>query len=147
MSLYTVEEVEFGTKNYKKTVLLRDKVMRKPLGLSIKNDDLTNEKQATILAVFDADTLLGTGIFTYKENETAKVCFLCVDTNLQKGGIGRMILEDIERRSLQHRIKKIYLESRVTAKDFYKNQGYREYGDIYLMKEAPVEHIWMEKML
>lgn len=147
MNLYTVEEVEFGSKRYEQTVLLRDKVMRKPLGLSIRNDDLSYEQQATVLAVFDTDTILGTGVLVFEDEVTAKVRFLCVEPNLQKSGIGRVILENMERLSLQHGVKKIHLESRVTAKDFYKKLGYHEYGDIYLMKQAPVEHIWMEKIL
>ncbi|WP_333650040.1 GNAT family N-acetyltransferase [Lacrimispora sp.] len=147
MNSYVVEEVEFGSQRYKQTVLLRDRVMRKPLGLSIKNDDLSFEKQATVLAVFESDTMIGTGILVFKEQETAKVCFLCVDPDVQKGGVGRAILEDIEKRALHHGIKKICLESRVSAKDFYKKLGYHEYGDVYFMKEAPVEHIWMEKVL
>ena len=147
MNLYTVEEVEFGSKRYEQTVLLRDRVMRKPLGLSIKNEDLSYEKQAAVLAVFDGDTILGTGVLTFKDQATAKVCFLCVDTKLQKSGIGRAILEDMEKRSLQHGIKKICLESRLTAKIFYNKLGYHEYGDTYLLKQAPIEHIWMQKVL
>lgn len=145
--MYTVEKVDFGSKRYEQTVLLRDKVMRKPLGLSIKDDDLSSEKQATVLAIFDLDTILGMGVFALQDETTAKVRFLCVDSDLQKSGIGRTILEDIEKRSLLHGAKKICLESRITAKDFYKKLGYQEYGDPYLMKEAPIEHIWMQKVL
>lgn len=147
MKSYTVEEVAFGSRRYKQTVLLRDKVMRKPLGLSINNDDLSSEEHATVLAVFDEDIILGMGVLVFNDNATAKVCFLCVDSDSQKGGIGRSLLEDIEKRSLQHGVKRICLESRVTAKDFYKKLGYHEYGDTYLMKEAPVAHIWMQKEL
>ncbi len=145
--MYTVEEIEFGSKRYEQTLLLRDKIMRKPLGLSINNDDLSYEQQAIVLAVFDTETILGTGVLVFEDEATAKVRFLCVDSNLQKGGIGRAILENMEERSLQHGIKKVHLESRVTAKDFYKKLGYHEYGDTYLMKQAPVEHIRMQKIL
>jgi N-acetylglutamate synthase-like GNAT family acetyltransferase len=147
MNLYTVEEVEFGSKRYEQTLLLRDKIMRKPLGLSIKNDDLSYEQQAIVFGVFDGDIILGTGVLIFEDEATAKVRFLCVEPNIQKSGIGRAILESMEKRSLQHGIKQICLESRVTAKDFYKKLGYQEYGDIYLMKQAPVEHIRMQKIL
>ncbi|MDD2472948.1 MULTISPECIES: GNAT family N-acetyltransferase [unclassified Methanoculleus] len=147
MKLYTVAELEFGSEKYEQTVLLRDKVMRKPLGLSIKNDDLSFERYATVLAVFESDTILGTGTFVSEDEGTAKIRYLCVDPELQKSGVGRAIIEDIEQRSKRHGIRKICLESRVTAMGFYKNLGYREYGDTYLMNEAPVDHIWMEKKL
>ena len=147
MASYSVETVAFGTNRYNQTLLLRDRVMRKPLGLSIQNDDLSFEKHATILAVFDTDTLLGMGVLDFIDETTASICFLCVDTSLQKGGIGRAIVEDMEKRALQHGVKKICLEARITAKDFYDKLGYQEYGDIYLLKKAPIEHIKMEKML
>lgn len=145
--MHTVEEVIFGSNRYEKTVHLRDEVMRKPLGLSIKNDDLSFEKQATVLAVFDNDQILGTGILVFEDESIAKVCFLCVKPDLQKSGIGRAIINDIEKRSLQNGIKKIYLESRLTAMNFYKKLGYTEYGEIQMMKIAPVQHIKMEKIL
>lgn len=147
MRSYKIEEVKYGSQRYQQTVILRDHVMRKPLGLSISNDDLSYEKQATVLVAFEADTIVGTGVYTLVDDSTAKVGFLCVDTTLQKGGIGRAILAEIERRLALSGIKKIYLEARVSVVDFYKTLGYQEYGEIYSLKEAPIAHIRMEKIL
>jgi N-acetylglutamate synthase-like GNAT family acetyltransferase len=147
MEPYIVVEVEFGSARYQQTLELRDRVMRAPLGLSIKNDDLSYEQQATVLAVFDGDTILGTGILTVENPDTAKVRFLCVDPALQKSGVGRAIMRELEKRAVQLGIKRVYMDSRITAAGFYKKQGYREYGDIFVMKTAPMEHIRMEKIL
>lgn len=147
MNQYEVIEVEYGSTQYEETILLRDKVMRQPLGLSIKNEDLSYEQRATTLVVYDSDTLLGTGIYEMIDESTMRVNFLCVDFNLQKKGIGRTLLEEIEKRAKQQGIKKITLNARLTALDFYKKLGFNEYGDIFLMKAAPIEHICMEKIL
>lgn len=147
MSLYAVTEVEFGSENYEKTVRLRDKVMRKPLGLSIENDDLSYEKNATVLAVLDGDAILGTGVFEQEDEATIKIRYVCVDSDLQKTGVGRRLIEDIENRVRKQGVKRIYMEARVSAAGFYKKLQFHEYGKVYLMKEAPVEHIYMEKRL
>ena len=149
MKSYAVIEVKFGSSRYEQTVSLRDRVMKKPLGLSLYDFDLSYERDATVLAVFDADTdtIMGTGILVFEDDVTAKIRYLCVDPALQKGDIGRAIIEDIEKRSLQRGIKKICLDARVTAMNFYKKLGYLTYGEIYSLEEAPVEHIWMEKAL
>lgn len=147
MNQYEVIEVKYGSEQYEQTLLLRDKVMRQPLGLSIKNEDLSYEQQATTLVVYDSDKLLGTGIYVILDDSTMRVNFLCVDFNLQKAGIGRTILEDIEKRARQLGMKKITLNARLTALDFYKKLGFVEYGDIFLMNAAPIEHICMEKVL
>lgn len=147
MDQYELLEVKYGSKQYEQTVLLRDKVMRQPLGLSMKNEDLSSEQQATILAVFDSDSILGTGIYFFEGESTIKVNFVCVDTALQKNGVGRIIIKEIEKRALRKGIKKIYLEARLTALNFYKKLGFIESGEIYLMKTAPIEHIYMEKIL
>lgn len=147
MNQFEVTEVKYGSTQYQQTILLRDKVMRQPLGLSIKNEDLSYEQQATTLVVYDSDTLLGTGIYVILDDSTMRVNFLCVDFNLQKMGIGRIILEEIEKRTRQLGIKKITLNARLTALDFYKKLGFVEYGEVFLMKAAPIEHICMEKIL
>lgn len=147
MSLYVVTEVEYGSEDYKKTVRLRDKVMREPLGLSIDNDDLSFERNATVLAVLDGDAILGTGVFEQKDEDTIKIRYVCVDSALQRSGVGRQLIEEIENRVRKQGIKRIYMEARVSAAEFYKKFQFHEYGNIYLMKEAPVEHIRMEKRL
>lgn len=147
MNQFEVTEVKYGSTQYQQTILLRDKVMRQPLGLSIKNEDLSYEQQATTLVVYDSDTLLGTGIYVILDDSTMRVNFLCVDFNLQKMGIGRIILEEIEKRARQLGIKKITLNARLTALDFYKKLGFVEYGEVFFMKAAPIEHICMEKIL
>lgn len=147
MNQYQIIEITYGSEQYKQTLALRDKVMRKPLGRSIENDDLSYEEQAIVLGAFDGEKLLGTGIVMFKDEVTAKLRFLCVDPELQKGGVGRAILEEVEKQSIKKGMKKLCLESRETARDFYKKMGYKEYGETYLLEQAPIPHIWMEKTL
>lgn len=144
--MMTINEVSFGSSDYLETCNLRDRVMRQPLGLSIKNDDLSYEEQALITVVKEFDKVIGTGILTLEEAH-AFIRYICVDDTLQKSGVGKLILNDLEERARLSGKNKVVLEARVSAKDFYKKYGYVEQGEEYLMDVAPIPHIFMEKNL
>ena len=55
----------------------------------------TSEKDATILGMFDGDTLLGVGVMSHHEI-SCKVEYLCIDSALQSCGIGGQLLDQLE---------------------------------------------------
>ncbi len=69
--------------------------MRLPLGLDIYQEDFSSEKDATILGMFDGDTLLGVGVMSHHEI-SCKVEYLCIDSALQSCGIGGQLLDQLE---------------------------------------------------
>ena len=52
-----VESIEYGSMNYKKTLDLRNKVMRIPLGLNIYDEDFSFEKNAIIVGAYEEEML------------------------------------------------------------------------------------------
>lgn len=69
--------------------------MRLPLGLDIYQEDFSSEKDATILGMFDGDTLLGVGVMSH-HGISCKVEYLCIDSALQSCGIGGQLLDQLE---------------------------------------------------
>lgn len=145
--MYEVTKIIYGTDDYQKTIVLRDEVMRKPLGRSIENDDLSYEQEAHIFGVFDGEKLIGTGIMHYKDDQTVKIHFLCVDPAVQKSGIGLRIIQAMEAKAKEDGKSVACMEARMTALDFYKKLGYEEYGEPYLLANVPIDHIKMKKNL
>ena len=45
-----LKQLAYGSPDYQETIALRNTIMREPLGLSIYDEDLTNEKEAIIIA-------------------------------------------------------------------------------------------------
>lgn len=143
-----LREIEYGTDAYNETLELRNKVMRLPLGMSIYNEDKTNEAKSKIIGAYEGDQLLGIGILSPTDSDKKmKLDFLCVDSELQKSGVGRTILTHLEEYAVSQGANEIELEARYTAKDFYKKLGYETFGDIYLLDCAPVDHIKMNKVM
>ena len=63
-----VENIEYGSVNYKKTLDLRNKVMRIPLGLNIYDEDFSFEKNAIIVGAYEDEELIGVGTMSYSDN-------------------------------------------------------------------------------
>ena len=141
-----IENIEYGSMNYKKTLDLRNKVMRIPLGLNIYDEDFSFEKNAIIVGAYEEEELIGVGTMSYSDN-TFKLEYLCVDTDIQSHGAGGKMIEWLEKKALEKNAKKIILDARVSAQKFYENHGYKTVGDVFMLSYAPVPHIMMEKIL
>lgn len=140
----TLKPVRYGSDEYEMTRALRNRIMRAPIGLSIYDQDYTFEVNSRIVGAFDGDTMLGCSIVGKLHGE---VCldFLCIDDRVQKAGIGSILLADVENWAKEQGIPRLILEARVTAQKFYEKHGYEAYGEVYLMKNSPVDHIMMRK--
>lgn len=139
-----LKEVRYGSAEYEMTRALRNKIMRQPIGLSIYDQDYTFEVNSRIVGAFEGGTMLGCSIVGKLDGE---VCldFLCIDDNVQKTGIGSMLLADVENWVRAQGIPLLILEARVSAQEFYEKHGYEAYGEVYLMEKSPVDHIMMRK--
>lgn len=59
--------------------------------------------------------------------------------------IGSQMISKLEEKLKELNVKEVVLGSQIKAKEFYKKNGYSEYGDIYLDEGCP--HILMKKNL
>ncbi|UYP00748.1 GNAT family N-acetyltransferase [Oceanotoga sp. DSM 15011] len=63
----------------------------------------------------------------------------------RKKGLGKELINYIESDLLKRKVKKITLNSQLSAKKFYEKLGYKSISEIFL--EAGIEHLKMEKYL
>lgn len=140
----TLKAIRYGSEEYEMTRALRNRIMRVPIGLSIYDQDYTFEVNSRIVGAFDGGTMLGCSIVGKLNGETC-LDFLCIDERMQKTGIGSILLADVEAWAKEQGIPRLILEARVTARKFYEKHGYEAYGEVYLMKNSPVDHIMMRK--
>lgn len=59
-----IKEILYGTEEYAKTLALRNKVMRIPLGLNIYEEDFSSEQDALMVGMFESENLLGVGVMS-----------------------------------------------------------------------------------
>ncbi len=143
-----IKKIVYGTPAYQETLLLRDRVMRKPLGLDIFQEDFSKEAESVIMGAYAEEdaTLLGTVVMSQQAGGFRAVDYLCVDTRLQSRGVGRRLLAAMEELAHSEGAAGIWLEARVSARGFYEKLGYRAFGEVYEMPHAPVPHIKMDKV-
>ena len=150
--MYVVKYIKYGSEEYNKTLELRNEVMRKPLGRNIYDEDFSCEENQIIIGAFETNSiftnlLIGCGVLSYQGDNTWMVEYLCVDSVLQKKGVGSALMQCMEKIAMDRGATKMTLDARVSAIDFYQRFGYIPQGEVFHKEIAPGGHIVMEKEL
>ncbi|MBC7958847.1 MAG: GNAT family N-acetyltransferase [Vallitaleaceae bacterium] len=139
-------EIPFGSHAYETSLELRDEVLRKPLGRSIYQEDLSQDLKSHHLAAFLNHTqCVGILLMTPTSATEIKMRQVAVKEELRGLNIGKYLVAFAEETALKLGFNKIVLNSRKTAIPFYEKQGYSKSGDEFL--EVTLPHIRMEKIL
>lgn len=138
-------EIEYGSKEYKDELELRNKVLRLPLGLDIYDENLKAEKDDSHMGAFIKGRLIGVVILTRIDKDTARMRQVAVEEGLRSHGIGKLLAEHAESKSRLKGYKEIVLHARVTVTDFYKKLGYEVTSEVFT--EVMIPHVEMKKIL
>ena len=94
----TIKPVTISSPEYGEVWELREKVLRIPLGLSLKNEDYLNkDKTDTILAAEYHNKVLGCIILHHVDESTLKLRAMAVYNEWQGKGVGRLLVEHAEK--------------------------------------------------
>ena len=140
-----LKQIDFGTKEYTQMVNLRQEILRKPLGLSLSDEQLEKEKEDILIGAFDEEEMLGCCILTPSGNDTLRLRQMAVQKNLQGKGIGESILNFAENIARDKGYKILMMHARDSAIGFYEKFGYKISGDQFIEVNTP--HHIMEKNL
>ena len=140
-----IKQIDHGTKEYKQMVHLRNEILRKPLGLSFKKEELDREKEDILIAAFEEDKILGCCLLTKVDDENIRLRQMAVQNNLQGKGIGATMLNFAENVARDAGYKNMVMHARKTAVHFYEKLGYKVTSDEF--EEITIPHYIMEKKL
>lgn len=141
-----IKEVPYGSELYESSKVLREKVLRHPLGMVLREEDVAGEDEQTHIGAFDENgRLLGAGILKPLSSDVVKLRQMAVDQDAQGMGTGRRIVQYAETVARARGFKVIEMHARYYAKGFYEKLGYRETGAVF--KEVGMPHIKMFKIL
>jgi N-acetylglutamate synthase-like GNAT family acetyltransferase len=142
----TILNIEFATPEYDETVQLRDKILRKPLGLQFSEEQLAEEFADFHLAAYTHDWVLrGCLVLTLKGDKTLKMRQVAVDEAVQKMGVGRQLVAASEAFGRAHGFDIMELNARDTAVPFYQKLNYAIVGERF--EEVGIGHFKMVKKL
>lgn len=140
----TFREIAFGTHEYRLACQLREEVLRRPLGLWLREEDLAGEKTQLHFGLFAPDgTLVGCVVAVPLSPTDARIRQMAVSPSHRRKGLGRRILEELETTLKARGFRHFVLDARTSAAGFYERLGYTVVGEEFL--EVTLPHVRMEK--
>jgi len=124
---------------------LRNRILRRPLGLELSEADLCGEdEQVHIAALNDAGQLIGCVLVAFQE-DMAKIRQIAVDDLYRGKGVGAQLMRHAEEAIRNRNISTAVLHARVTARCFFEKLRYKAASDVFI--EVTIPHVKMEKSL
>ncbi len=139
-------EIVYGSDEYGHQCLLREQVLRAPLNLSLRDEDLSGEQDQIHFGLFQpGGGLLACVVVDQIHPTEAKLRQIAVAPDHQRAGLGRKLMEEVERMLYSRGCTRLTLHSRATATGFYQKLGWSMTGGEF--EEVGIPHFKMEKTL
>ncbi|MGI6617888.1 MAG: GNAT family N-acetyltransferase [Saccharofermentanales bacterium] len=139
--------IDINSDDYGQTLLLRHEILRRPIGKSIAEDDLSRENEDCILGAFHGEQLVAMATLKDSSSEESIIRYVAVDESWRRQGIGTAIILRLEEEAMRRKKKRIRLMARVTVVPFYENLGYKKEGETFVPDNHTVVHVWMSREL
>ncbi|MEN8137911.1 MAG: GNAT family N-acetyltransferase [Bacteroidota bacterium] len=140
-----IKEIEYNSDEYIASVDLRDKILRKPIGLKFTEEFLAKDVRDFHIGAFISGKLVSILILSPVNTHEIKMRQVAVDNSLSGQGIGSKLVEYSEKFSRQKGFRTMLLHARESAMEFYKKLNYKVVGEKFF--EVGIAHFKMEKAL
>lgn len=132
-------------KEINEIIELRYKVLRQPWQQS-KETATDNLEHSSLNAYINDESgrIVACGRLQKNTTETGQIRFMAVDNLHQSKGLGKIIVSFLEEEGKKTGLKKIELQARENAVDFYKKVGYSIKEKTFLLWGI-IQHFLMEK--
>ncbi len=138
--------IKYKSAEYIQSVELRDKILRKPLGMVFTQEFLAVDAYEFILGLFDNEKITATLNLKTVSKTQLKMRQVAVDDTIQGQGLGSKLVRFSEGYALKKGFIEIVLHARDTAVNFYLNLNY-EITDPNVFYEVGIPHLKMRKKL
>jgi len=139
------KQLVHNSADYEKTVLLRDIVLRRPLGLSFKPEDLASENESFHLACYADGLLFACLVLKPLEDGCVQMRQVAVAASAQGRGVGKALVLYAEAFARSKGFREMYLHARESAVPFYLKLSYATEGEPF--EEVSIPHMAMRKVL
>ena len=140
-----IKAIIYGTSEYERSIDLRNEVFRKPWGLNIRDEDLTNDQYMEMFGAYKDDKIIATIFLTEDDKEHARIKSVAILDEYRGKGLGSYLMDYAENIAKDRGYKKVNLMGRVSAEVFYNKIGYKTLSQPY--DYHTISHIDMEKEL
>ena len=141
----TIKQIHITDPKYLQVVMLREEVLRRPLGLSLKDEDLSGEAAEYILAALNDEEVIGCVLLKPITAHELKLRQMAVNPYHQNRGIGAAIVKAAIELGHKEAFREITLHARIPAVPFYERAGFTPVGGVFT--EVGIPHQSMQKQL
>ena len=149
----SVRQIPFAEAEYEQALKLRDEVLRRPLGMSIADDDLSGDADALHIGAFvrsgaedaPAERLVGTLLLRALDDRTLQMKQVAVEEARRGTGTGRDMVRFAEVLAAELGYDEIVLHARENAVPFYEKLEYIREGERF--EEIGIPHYRMRREL
>jgi GNAT superfamily N-acetyltransferase len=142
---FELREVTHGSPEYEAGFLLRERVLRTPLGIEMPPNMRAEEVNLRHLGAFEGERLVGYLVLHDQGNGVVRMRQVAVDFDRQRRGIGKALVARSEELARNSGYTTMILHARETAIAFYEALGYEIFDEPFV--EVTVPHRKMRKGL
>jgi ribosomal protein S18 acetylase RimI-like enzyme len=121
---WTCRKIAFGSAEYRAALVLREEVLRKPLGLPVRPEDVAGEEESFHLGCFEGERLVGTLILKPVDETTVKMRQVAIAPETQGKGAGSDLVKFAEEFARAKGFRTITAHVREPVLHFYIRRGY-----------------------
>jgi len=136
-------EIEYDSPLYQQELSLRHEILRRPLGMDLYASDLSGEPGYRHFGLVRDGQLMACVMVVPLEENLVRIKQMAVREELQGKGWGRFLISEVERVVTAAGARRITLNARLSAVDFYRKLGYVAVGEGFT--EVTIPHLRMEK--
>lgn len=134
-------------KEFESYFQLRWEVLRKPWGQPKGSEQDKSDSTAIHRMVLDQQgCTIGVGMLIFNSDEEAQIRFMAVSENFQGMNVGTILIDCLESVARERKCSFIVLQSRQSAIEFYKKNGFNLIKKTYLLF-GEIQHFLMNKSL
>ena len=141
----SVEEIHPGGSDYQSTLVWRDQILRRPLGLVLTEADTEGEENQRHFVLREMHVILAGVIALTHEPGTMRLRQMWVRSDAAGHGRGRSLLAGVEEVLRAEGFLRITLNARVAVRGFYEKCGYTAKGSEF--EEIGIPHIRMTRQI
>lgn len=139
-----VSRIDINDAKYPQVYNLREEVLRKPIGLSLKDENLSADALNAIFIAEHNDEVIGcVMLYPIADEEKIKLRQMAVYDKWQGRGIGKILVDAAETYAKDQGYSAIILHARKVSEGFYKKLGYDTTSSEFT--EVGIPHVVMEK--
>lgn len=140
-----IQQVPYNSPEYQAICALRYDVLRKPIGMELREKDVALDHTEFLIAAIDNGRVIGCVQLRPLEKTHIKLRQMAVADSHQGQGIGARLVRFGEQLAAQNGFKTMETSARKTAQGFYEKLGFAVQGDPFM--EVELHTIKMTKTL